>query len=193
MLVEVEDGVYDRLGFVDDLHQIEIRGVDEAVVAQLIGEPLQQPRPELGTHQNDRQTPALPGLDQGERLEQFVHRAKAAGHDHVGRSVFHEGHLPGKEMPEPEADVLIRVGQLLGGQVDIQADAGAGAGMGTLVASLHDARAAARNDAEAGVGEPASDLESAGIVGIVGFDAGTAEYAHGRAHLGQLFGGLVEL
>ena len=45
--------------------------------------------------------------------QDFIERAEAAGHDHVGLGVFHEHYLAREEVLEGEDDVEVVVGVLL--------------------------------------------------------------------------------
>ena len=88
-------------------------------------------------HQNDGHARALAGLDQGQRFQDFIERAEAAGHDHVGLGVFHEHHLAREEVLEGEDDIKIVVGVLFLRQADIKPDARRLAGERAFVGGLH--------------------------------------------------------
>ena len=157
-LVVIEDRLDDRFGLVDHLHQIEIGRRDHAFADELVAHPVDQPAPELAADQDDRHLAALAGLHQRQALGQLVERAEAAGHHDVGRREVHEHHLAREEMAEVEADVLVRVAGLLVRQLDVEADRRRASREGALVGRFHDARAAAGDHAEAGVGQQARDV-----------------------------------
>ena len=109
LLVEVEDGVDHLVRVVDDADQLHIGSRDGAVGHQRVVHPVQQALPEGRAHQNDRNAPSHPGLDQREHLHQFVQRAPAAGRSHEGGRVLGKGHLAREEVPEVQGHVLIGV------------------------------------------------------------------------------------
>jgi len=61
------------------------------------------------------------------------------------------------------------------------------------VRRLHDARAAAGNDREAGVGQAPRYIDGGFVPAVTGTHARAAENRHGRSDVGQAFGGLDEL
>ena len=67
--------------------------------------PAQYSRPD----EDDREVADLAGLDEGQRLEQLVERAEAAGQDHERVGVLHEHRLAGEEVAELDAEVDVRV------------------------------------------------------------------------------------
>src|SRR5512132_3118612 len=97
-------------------------------------------------------------------------------------------------MVEGQLDVEIRVLVLLVGELDVEADREPTALFGTAVRGLHHARAAARDDREAGLGEASADV--AGLfVGRMPFtdasgaeerDCGSVDPLHGLEALQEL-------
>ncbi len=142
--------------------------------------------------QDDGNLAGLAGLHQGQGFHQFVQGAEPSRHHHVGGGEFDEHHLAGEEMAECLADVLVGVGMLFVGQLDVEADAGGLAEVGPLVGRLHDAGASAGDDRKARVGQQTGDLLGEHIVGVVVGHPGAAEYGNRRADGGQAFGGLDE-
>ena len=74
----LENGLDDVFGLVDQLDQIDIVRRDHAFADQRAAEPFDQAVPERRMDQNDRNPAALAGLNQGQRLKQFVERAEAS-------------------------------------------------------------------------------------------------------------------
>ena len=190
--VILEDGGHHVLGLVDDLHQVQVVGADHALLHQAFPEPLDQAVPERLVHQDDGNLAGFAGLHQGQGFHQLVQGAEAPGHHHVGGGEPDEHHLAGEEVAEGLADVLIGIGVLFVGQLDVEADAGGLAEVGTLVGGFHDAGAAAGNHRKAGVGQQAGGLFGERVIGMVGRGAGAAENGYRRADGGQPFGGLDE-
>lgn len=82
--VVFEDGVHHRLGFVDDLDQIQVLPVDHAFADQAVADPVEQALPERPMDQDDRNPAALSGLDEGHGLQEFIEGAEPPWHDHIG-------------------------------------------------------------------------------------------------------------
>ena len=118
------------------------------------------------------------GLHQGQRLEQLVEGAEAAGQHDEALGVLHEHRLAGEEVAEVDADVDPLVEPGLEGQLDAEPDADAAGLAGALVGRLHRARAAAGDDREAGLDQRAGrPARPAAYVGCVGRGARRAEDA----------------
>ena len=135
-------------------------GVDRAARDERLAHPVQQAGPVRGPDQHDREVADLAGLDEGQRLEQLVERAEAAGQDHERVGVLHEHRLAGEEVAELDAEVDVRVEALLVGQLDVAADRQPAALLAAAVGRLHHARAAAGDDRVAGLGEPRAERSS---------------------------------
>jgi hypothetical protein len=121
----------------------------------------------------------LAGLDQRQRFEQLVERAEPAREDHESLGRLHEHRLPRVEVVEGELDVEIRVLVLLVGELDVEADREPTAFLRAAVRGLHHARAAARDDRKAGLGEAPANLARL-LVGRMAFaDASGAEERDG--------------
>src|SRR5690554_5949724 len=71
-LVVLEDRGDDLVGVVDDLHQVEVLGVDHALVDEAVAEPVEQALPERAVDEDHRDAAALARLDQRQHLEQLV-------------------------------------------------------------------------------------------------------------------------
>ena len=132
--------------------------------------------------QDHREVAHLAGLDEGQCLEQLVHRAEAAGQDHERIGVLDEHHLAREEVAEIDAQVHVRVLPLLVGQLDVAADRQPTALATAPVGGLHDARPAAGDDRVARLGQPAPDGPRQLVLGAVDRGAGRAEHGDRRAH-----------
>lgn len=135
-------------GALDEAEEPGVAGADHAGVDQVLE--VDQLFPELAPEQQDRPRAALAGLDQRQRLEQFVEGAEAAGEAHQRDAAHHEVHLAQREVVELEAQLRrdVRVRRLLVRQHDVQADALAAHFMGAAIAGFHDAGAAAGDDVD---------------------------------------------
>ena len=74
----------DLAGLVDVVghpQELEIGEADVARGGDRPAQPVEQPAPVLGAEEDDREVLDLAGLDEGERLEQLVEGAEAAGED----------------------------------------------------------------------------------------------------------------
>src|SRR5438270_610803 len=72
-------------------------------------QPVEEARPVLAADQDDREAGHLAGGDEGERLEELVHRAVAAGQDDEGLRVLRENRLADEEVAELDAHVHVLV------------------------------------------------------------------------------------
>ena len=98
-------------------------------------QPVEQPGPIGAAHEHDREVADLPGLDQGERLEQLVERAEAAREDHERARVADEHDLAREEVVEAQRHACPRRWLTPGliGEVDVQPDRKRPAVAGALV------------------------------------------------------------
>lgn len=129
--------------------------------------PVKQTRPEVAAIQHQGERLDAFGLNEHKSLEQFVHGAHAARHDHIGHGIFDKHELAHEEITKIAAGCRIAVGGLLQGQMDVQAH-GRPAGLGrSLVAGLHEAGTAAGNDAVAGLHQFAGDTFGLAVNGII--------------------------
>jgi hypothetical protein len=94
----------------------------------------------------------LPGLDQGERLEQLVQRAVSTRVDDEGGSVLHEHRLPHEEELEIETPAQVWIGSLLERQLDVAANRETAGLEGATVGGLHDPGTAAGDHRDSGLG-----------------------------------------
>ena len=149
------DGLVDVVG---DPEHLQVGSDDLAVGQHGVAEPVDQPGPVRRADQHDRERRDLLGLHQGQRLEQLVEGAEAAGQHDEALGVLHEHRLAGEEVAEvePAVDVLVQAG--LEGQLDAEPDRDAAGLAGALVGGLHDARAAAGDHREAGLDQLAAEL-----------------------------------
>ena len=114
---------HDLVGVVGHLEQVEVGSLDRAVGQRACrGSSRAGPPSSARPTRTTGKCADLAGLDQGQRLEQLVQRAEAAGQDHERVGVLHEHHLAGEEVAELDAEVDVRVEALLVGQLDVAAD-----------------------------------------------------------------------
>ena len=85
-----------------------------------VAQPGEEAVPVGAADEHDREVLDLAGLDQRQRLEQFVQRPEAAGKDHERLGILHEHRLAREEVVELDATVDIRVERLLERQLDVQ-------------------------------------------------------------------------
>ncbi len=143
----------------------------------------------------------LVGLVEGEEFEHLVEGAEAAGEDDEGLGEVGEPELAHEEVVEVEVEGRgdVGVGELLEGELDVEADGFAAGLVSAAVGGLHDAGATAGGDDEtvAAAGEGAGPLggeagEGAGVLVVTGhldggFGAAVAELG-GFAVAGGLLG-----
>ena len=91
------------LGGLDEAEQLQVERADHAGLDQQVE--IDQPGPEIAPEQQHRAAPRLAGLDQRQRLEQFVERAEAAGETHQRHRAHQEVHLAQPEIVELEAEL----------------------------------------------------------------------------------------
>src|SRR5204863_7007874 len=93
----------------------------------------------------------LVGLDEREDFEELVARAEAAGKDHQRLREIREPELAHEEIVELELEPFgdVRIGTLLEGQPDVEADRLPAGFARAAVGRLHDAWTAAGRDDEA--------------------------------------------
>src|SRR5690242_2608626 len=147
-MVVLEDRIHDSLWVFDDGHEAGILHADHALGEQCVANPVEEPLPEGGVHQDQGHLADLGGLHQREHFRELVERAVAAGHHLERARELHEHDLAREEMLERVRDVLERVRRLFQGQLDVEADARAQPRVGALVRRFHDSRAAAGDHRE---------------------------------------------
>src|SRR3954454_2936009 len=139
----------------DGEHLVEVVGELEALDVVRIDLPARQHRPAepvdhalpvVRADQDDREVADLAGLAERRRLEELVERPEAAGEDHEGARVADEHDLAREEVMEGEPEVDPVVLGLLVRQLDVEPDRRHARLAGPAVGSLHDPRAAARDD-----------------------------------------------
>ena len=184
------DALVDVVGQAED---VGVARADVAVVEHPSLEPIDQARPVGGAEEDDGHGLDLAGLDEREQLEGLVERAEAAGEADHRAGVLQEHDLAGVEVAEVEADGLVRVGRLLVGQADVQADGRAAGVERALVGGLHDARAAAGDDGQASADQFPADGLGGGVERVAGRRPRAAEHRDGRADAGHRLEALDEL
>ena len=70
--IKGKNSIDDVCRLVDQLHQVQIFGLDQALRGHLLAHPLQQAMPERRAHQNDRNAAGLAGLYQGDDLAELI-------------------------------------------------------------------------------------------------------------------------
>ncbi len=96
--IKGKNGIDDVRRLVDQLHQIQIFGVDQALRGHLLAHPLQQAMPERRANQNDRNAAGFARLYQGDDLAELIQSTEAAGQDDVRIRIFHERDFAREEM-----------------------------------------------------------------------------------------------
>jgi len=90
-LVEANDIVPRFLGVLAPVDEVEVVRGDYALVRERLE--IHHPVPEFATKQQDRQRADLAGLDERQKLEEFVERPEAAGEDRDRSRAKQEVHL----------------------------------------------------------------------------------------------------
>src|SRR3954468_2084886 len=140
------DRVDDVLHIVRHVHQVEVDLVDLVLTEHRRTQPVDQPAPVGTAEQHDGERRHLPGLHEGERLEQLVHRAETAGQHDEGLRVLHEHRLAREEVTEVQADLDVVVEVLLERQLDAEAYGYATGLAASFVDRLHDPWTATGDD-----------------------------------------------
>src|SRR5215510_5074615 len=122
------------------------------------------------------------GLNQSQRLEQFVHRADAARQNHERIRVFDEHDFPHEEVAEFEHRVEVGVWPLLEGQDDVAADRPPAHVLSPAIGRLHNSGASPRNHGESQVGHGRADFAGQFVIGVIFFEPRRAENGHARAY-----------
>ena len=112
-------------GYIDALEEEQIFRTDVLMLfVQHLVDPIHQGRPDSFVYQYDGETGFFIGLNEGKDFEQFIHRTETARQHHKTLGILHEYHLAHEEIVELQGlvAVLIGIGGLLEGQVDIESD-----------------------------------------------------------------------
>ena len=113
---------HDLVEVVGEVHEVEVLRRDLALGEHRVAQPAEQAAPVRRAHEHDGERRDLAGLHQGERLEQLVEGAEAAGEDDERLGVLHEHRLAREEVAEVDADVDPLVHALLERQLDAEPD-----------------------------------------------------------------------
>src|SRR6266567_4704382 len=171
LLVSLDHEPTNLLGVIREHQQADIFLADLVSGQHGITNPVNQPAPELRIIENDGEVAHFLRLDERQRFKQFIHRAEAAGEDHERLRVFNEHGLAHEKVAEVERDIQVAIRSLLEGQLDVTANRDIVTLLRPLIASLHDARAAARDNAKARLRQQTSRLYRSCIGGIIGLCA----------------------
>src|SRR3990172_4170295 len=191
--VVLDDVLHRVLGVVREVEQVHVLRSDRPLFHHRELDPAEEPLPVLPAHQHDREPPDLPRLDEGQRLEELIHRPEPSRHDDVPGGVLHEHHLAGEEVPEGERLVLVPVRLLLRGELDVQPDRQPLPHAPPAVRRLHDPGSPAGDDGEPAPGKQLRHLHG-GLVGpFLLAGPGAAEDGDGRADVLQLLEPVHEL
>jgi len=100
----------------------------------------------------------LPGLGQGQQLEELVEGAEAAREDDERLRVADEHQLAREEVVEGDADVHVRIHPLLLRQQDVEPDRGRAGVASAAIGGLHDSRPAAGDHRDPRLAQHPADL-----------------------------------
>jgi len=175
---DLTDSVVDRIGH---SQQVEVGGADGTLGDEGRSHVVEHRLPEGHAHEDDRELGDFSGLDEDGGLEDFVHGAKAAGHDHEGVGIFDEHDLADEEVPELDEAVKVWVGLLLHGQFDVAPEAEPIGIAGAAVGCFHDAGPPPGHDGEAGFGQGFAHVSGELVIFVVFIEAGGAEDGDARA------------
>ena len=148
----------DRLAeVVRAVEELLVLGADHLVRQHGALDEVEQPLPEAGADEDDREVEHLVRLHQRQRLEELVERPEAAREEHEALGRLHEHDLARVEVVEGVALPDVWVQLLLVRKADVEADRDAAGLLRATVRGLHRARPAARHDREARLGEQPTD------------------------------------
>src|SRR3990172_10808915 len=94
----------DLVRLVYHMNEHKVLGRNGADSHGVLPEPVQEAAPVLGADEDHGEAADLFGLDERERLEQFIKGAETAREDHVSHGVFHEHELAHEEVTELDLD-----------------------------------------------------------------------------------------
>jgi|SRR3990172_8392375 len=95
-------------------------------------------------------------------------------------------------MTKKQRNILVLVGDLFVGQLDIKTDAVGFARKGPFVKGFHHPRPPTGYDIEPGIRQQSCNLLSELIVGMFRTETGRSEHAHGRLRMGELLKSLYK-
>src|SRR6266542_4870060 len=170
----MRDSFIYRISSVD---QAYVSSGDHSALRHFVDE-VEQLFPIIGSHDHNREVFDLPGLDQGERFEQLIEGACAAGHNGERVGVLNQQRLAREEIMHPHAAIEINICRLLGGQLNRASDRAATGLLSAEVCRFHDSRAAASNYSEAKLRHCSAHFSSQLVMWIVRLDPGGAEDGH---------------
>ena len=98
--VVVEYRVDHVLRLVDELHEVDVAGRNHVLGDETVAQPVDQPAPERVCTRMIGICRDLARLHEGQRLQEFVERAEAAGQHDVGGGEPHERDFAREEMAE---------------------------------------------------------------------------------------------
>ena len=159
-------------------------GIDRPFVGHVLDE-LEQTLPVLGAHQHDGEALDLACLDQGQRLEQLVHRAEAARQRDEAVGVLEEEYLADEEVMNRDRLVEEVVRRLLGRQIHAAGDRAPARLPGTAVRGFHQTGAPAGHDREAEMAERTAHAAPERVVLVPLVEPGRTEDGDARTDEGE--------
>src|SRR5574337_974985 len=127
----------------------------------------------------------LPGLNQCDRLKQFVQGAKTARQDDERNGVLDKHDLPDEEVLEIYKVSQVSVGFLLLTRLDVEADGYTARLVGALICRLHGSRTPAGDDGISVLGQQAADLLGHRVGGIISPDMRRTKDGDSRRNRGE--------
>ena len=128
--------------------------------------------------ENNRKILDLSRLDEGKRLEQFIHSTKTTRKNHERLRIFHECRLAHKEIMKIDGHFYKAIAALFEGQFDIEADGARIRFLRATIPRLHDAGPPSRDNCISGLAQYAGNFDGRFIMRISGTDARRAKDRH---------------
>ena len=184
------DSLFDIIGHPENLKVFF--GDCSVLLGECRAHPVQERLPELRSDQNNWKRNDLECLNQGQCLEEFVHRAESTGENDEAPGMLHEHDLADEEVSKGQFDALVWIRFLFEGQRDIQANGDAVGFERTLVRGLHDSWPASRDHREAAFRESPSALNGLLKLRSVWGRSRRAEYCNSGTDSHQCVGRIHE-
>src|SRR6266478_4146154 len=143
----------------------------------LVDEP-DQLFPVVRAHDHDRKVFDLSGLNQRHCFEQFVERARAAGHNNESVGILYQERFADEEIVHPHTAIEIGVRWLLRRELNGAADRAATNFFGAAVRGFHDTRSPAGDDSEPEPRNRRAHFSSQLVIRIVALNARRSKHSH---------------